>query len=479
MKIALSKKNIWDNTPHFVKSTVGQLFQKIPPEFFFGKRFKVNQKFIEEAEWWPRQKSLEYQLGEIQHICQLAGKTPYYKRVFSDTGFNPSSLTSVKDLSKLPTINRDTINKHLSEMCSISIKSAGIDYATTGGTSGVPLRFYIGADRSAIEYPYLLSSWKRVGYKLGMPLAVFRGRIVKQEKSGLYHEYDPLLNHHYYSTFHMSDRNMGKYLEHISTLGQCFIHVYPSSVANLARFIRRSKVKPPENIIGILAESENIYRDQRTLVEEVFKVPYFSSYGHSEKLVAASECQHSTNYHVWPTYGYLELLDEYGKPVTKPGERGEIVGTGFINKVVPFIRYRTGDFATYIANKCKQCGREHLIIADIRGHNVQENIVSIDGTYIPWSAINMHDDTFDNVLQYQMFQDTPGKGTLKIVPVPSFTERDRKKIIQNLGRKFMDQFTFEISLVETIPLSKSGKAIFVDQHIRYIDESGKTNELFQ
>lgn len=471
MKIALSRKNLWDKSPNFIKIAAGHLFRRIPPEFILGGKFLKNHRFIEEAEWWPRQKSLEYQLAEIQRICQLAENTTFYKKMFSEYGFDPIKISSHDDLSKLPTIDRDTVNNNLAKMCTISTKSAHVDYITTGGTSGAPLRFYIGANRSSVEYPYILQSWKRIGFKLGTPLAVFRGRIVQQEKNGLYHEHDPILNHHYYSNFHMNDDNMEKYLEHISTLDQCFLHVYPSSVANLARYIRRSKVKPPENIVGILAESENIYPAQRALVEQVFNVPYFSSYGHTEKLVAAAECQFSPNYHVWPTYGYFELLDEHGKPVTKPGQRGEIVGTGFINTVVPFIRYRTGDFATYIGEKCKQCGREHIIIADISGHNLQENIVSIDGSFIPWSAVNMHDDTFDNVLQYQMYQDTPGKGIFKVVPASAFSKRDINLILRNLKRKFKDQFTFEISVVHEIPLSKRGKAIFVDQRIAGRNES--------
>lgn len=466
MKIAFSRKNIWDKTPHSFKLMVGHILQRIPAECFFGRKFSENKKFVEEVEWWPREKSLQYQLSELRRICQLASGTPFYQKMFSEFSFDPKRITSHADLSKLPTINRDVVNKHLNEMCTVSLKSSNIDYVTTGGTSGVPLRFYIGADRSSIEYPYLLSSWKRIGFEIGMPLAVLRGRIVKSDKNGLYHEYDPILNHHYYSTFHMNDNNMKRYLDHIRTLGQCFLHVYPSSVANLARYIRRCKVEPPKNITGILAESENIYSDQRALVEQVFGVPYYSSYGHTEKLVSAAECKHSANYHVWPTYGYFELLDEQGMPVTEPGARGEIVGTGFINSVVPFIRYRTGDFATYVDDKCEQCGREHIIINDIRGHRVQENLVAIDGSFIPWSAVNMHDDTFDNVLQYQMYQDTPGKGVLKVVPAPTFSERDRDVISQNLAGKFKDQFSFTISLVDAIPLSKRGKTIFVDQRIK-------------
>jgi phenylacetate-CoA ligase len=323
----------------------------------------------------------------------------------------------------------------------------------------------MGSERSAIEYAYLTASFARVGYRLRMPLAVLRGRIVRPDGRGLYHEYDPLLRHHYYSNFHMTDENMGRYLEHITTLGPCFLHVYPSSVAALAKFIRRAGLKAPGNIRGTIAESEIVYPEQRQMVEDVFGCRYFSCYGHSEKLVLAAECEFADDYHVWPTYGYFELLDEQGRPVSTPGQRGEIVGTGFINTVVPFIRYRTGDYATYVGDHCEACGRQHTIIRDVRGHRTQEILVAADGSEISWTALNMHDDTFLHVRQFQFCQDTPGRAVLRVVPAEAFGDEDRLKIQQNLGRKLDGQVTFSVELVESIPLSPHGKAIYVDQRI--------------
>ena len=54
------------------------------------------------------------------------------------------------------------------------------------------------------------------------------------------------------------------------------------------------------------------------MIEEVFGVRMFSCYGHSEKLVLAAECEHSTDCHVWPTYGFFELIDEQGEVITTP-----------------------------------------------------------------------------------------------------------------------------------------------------------------
>jgi phenylacetate-CoA ligase len=183
-------------------------------------------------------------------------------------------------------------------------------------------------------------------------------------------------------------------------------------------------------------------------------------------VVLAAGCEHSDDYHIWPTYGYFELLDDDGNPVTTPGQRGEIIGTGFINTVMPFIRYRTGDWATYVSERCKACGREHTLIRDICGHRNQEVLIAADGSEIPWAALNMHDDTFLNVRQFQFHQETPGQAVLRIVPAGKFGEDDAERICRNLGRKLDRRLAFTIERVDAIPLSVRGKAIYVDQRIQ-------------
>ncbi|MBV5327343.1 MAG: hypothetical protein JZU65_06850, partial [Chlorobium sp.] len=148
-------------------------------------------KFVEESQWWSRAQFQAYQLKQVQQICTHAfEKSAFYHEHFSSAGLNPTDIKNLSDMERLPTINRDTINDHLDRMLTVSTKAAHIDYITTGGTGGVPLRFYIGAGRSHIEYPYLVSGWQRIGYQLGMPMAVLRGRVVLPDSHDLPHEYD-------------------------------------------------------------------------------------------------------------------------------------------------------------------------------------------------------------------------------------------------------------------------------------------------
>jgi phenylacetate-CoA ligase len=393
--------------------------------------------------------------------------------VFDSVGFRPEDLTFVEALSALPIIDKHTIQEHLAELCTESVNQSRIDYTSTGGTSGTPLYFYIGSERSAIEYAYLTASWERAGYRLGMPLAVLRGRVVQSDSKGLYHEYDPLLRHHYYSNFHMNDENMQRYMQHMRCIGPCYLHMYPSSALTLARFFRRSGLEVPSNIKGILAGSETVVPADRRYVEETSGLRYYSWYGHSEKLVLGAECEHSADYHVWPTYGYFELLDDEGKPVTQPGQRGEIVGTGFINKVVPFIRYRTGDYATYVGDHCEACGRQHPILRDVEGRWPSGALAAKDGSLIAMTAINVHDDTFTNVRQFQFYQDTPGEAVLRIVPATGFGDADAERIRRSLRPKLEGRVSFVIQLVDAVSLSSRGKASYVDQKIPHLMATDK------
>lgn len=466
MKLAMSRKNLWDKLPRPLKRMAGGMLGIVPPRYLLGRRFQENLLFARQAQWWPAEQAREYQLSRVRAICTLAyEKTAFYRRFFDGAGVDPRGLKSLEDLRPLPTTSKDTLRQSLQEMCARPVDGGDVDYVSTGGTSGVPLSFYIGRQRSAFEYAYLIASWERAGYRLGMPMAVLRGRLVQPDSRGLYHEFDPLLRHHYYSSFHMSEENLARYLAHIATIGPCYLHVYPSAVARLAHHIRRSGARSPANILGIVAESEIVYTSQRQMVQQTFGCPYFSSYGHTEKLVLAAECEQSADYHVWPTYGHCELLDEQGQSVTTPGGRGEIVATGFINTVVPFIRYRTGDYATYVADSCAACGRQQMILRRIRGHRTQEVLVAADGSSISWVGVNMHDDTFDRVRQFQFYQDRPGQAVLRVVPAEGFDDSDCRKMLRNLGVKLAGRVRFTVEVVGAIALSSRGKAIYVDQRI--------------
>jgi len=464
MKKAFSKKNLWEAMPLVLKNIVGLTLSRLPLEYLIGRQFRNTTELIISADKWTKFEVDAYHFEQLKkQVNNAYNKCPAYKKLYDAADIDISTFNTLSDFKKIPLINKAFINDNIDELLLVNKNNSDVDYVTTGGTSGVPLSFYINGSRSQIEYAYLVDGWRKMGFKLGNVKAVLRGRVT-ETKGCVHQSYDPIFNEYYYSNFHMSNDDMRHYISHIKTLKNCFLHVYPSSIYQLARFAKKENISF-YNIKAILSESENVYPEQRKFVESVFNCRYYSSYGHSEKLIAAGECEHTNDYHVWPTYGYLELLDENGDIITKKGQIGEIVGTGFINTVMPFIRYRTGDFAEYVGHFCDKCKRNNLIIKDIRGHRVQEYLVAKDHSLISWTAVNMHDDTFDNVLQYQFYQDTPGVAIIKIRVNDKFPTLNKDKIINNISEKLKNRIEVSIEEVDTIPLTDRGKSIFVDQHI--------------
>jgi phenylacetate-CoA ligase len=275
----------------------------------------------------------------------------------------------------------------------------------------------------------------------------------------------------------MNNEQMERYVQHMHAVSPKFLHAYPSSAYTLARFMLNRSISFPPSIKAVLLESEPDYPRQRDFIQKHFSVGVLSSYGHTEKLVLAAQCEYSSLYHVWPTYGYCEILDDRGSNISI-GQRGEIVGTGFINEVVPFIRYRTDDFATLVGQSCTKCGRNHLLLDKIRGHRTQEFLVThnMEGL-IAWTALNMHDDTFDGIIKFQFIQDTPGYAELRMVPAPGPKKYDLARIRRHLENKLKGMIDIELTMCDEIPPMKSGKKPIVVQRVTGIEHLFREYEI--
>jgi len=215
---------------------------------------------------------------------------------------------------------------------------------------------------------------------------------------------------------------------------------------------------------GILCSSEQFYPDQRKLIEDAFNTKVYSWYGHGESTTLAGECELNTDYHLFFEYGYTELIDENGKVIIRPDVQGEIVGTSFEMKGFPIIRYKTGDFAEWVEGNCK-CGRNYQLMRNVKGRWHQEMIVTKLDSTISLTALNMHSDLFDHVVQYQFYQKEKGKVELRIIKSDEYTIKDEEKINNSFNLKFKELVDFSISYVDQLSRTERGKHRFLIQEL--------------
>ena len=159
----------------------------------------------------------------------------------------------------------------------------------------------------------------------------------------------------------------------------------------------------------------------------------------------------------------MEIIGSDDRPVVDGGKCGEIIATGFNNFAFPFIRYNTMDLAVPYNGKCS-CGRNYPLIRRIEGRT-QELIITRTGRLISMTAINMHSDVFDNVKQFQFYQDKKGEVIFNIVRRQAYSERDAGYICRELSKKLGEDIDITIEYVENIPRTRSGKYRFLIQKI--------------
>ncbi|WP_332450213.1 phenylacetate--CoA ligase family protein, partial [Methanoculleus sp.] len=330
--------------------------------------------------------------------------------------------------------------------------------------TGIPVGFYYerGASR-AREWAFMKTQWDRVGYRFTDRCVVLRGYIVGSAATSVFWKKTLCGRWLLMSSHQMTEETLPAYIDRIRRFRPRFIQGYPSTTVILARYMREHNIAPFPTVKAVLCGSENLYPWQRDLLAGAFGCRVFSWYGNSEQTVLAGECEESTRYHIFPEYGIVELIGRDGRPVKEPGAMGEVVATNLTNLVCPLIRYRTMDLAIPAVGPCA-CGRAYPLLERVEGR-VQDFIVTGKGDLLSGIAMNIDTDAFDNVKQFQFYQEKAGEVILNVVRKRAFNDQDAEYLYREVNRSCGDDITIVIRYVDDIPLTARGKYRYFVQNL--------------
>ncbi len=465
MSLMTGLYKLYGKSPLFLKNSVGFFYNTIPDKYRYGLKFASIIKYLKETEYMGREELEELQNRKFIEIIQEAySNVPYYNKLFNEHGLDINSFKDLRDIKKIPFLTKDIIRDNFEDMVSKKVDKSKLKYITTGGTSGKPFGLYIDYDNDLVEWAYMTNLWSRIGYDSGSTRLVLRGKAFENMKKGIPWQYDSIKRELSISIFDMTEANMRLYVELINKFKPEYFHCYMSAIYLLCTYMENNSLSIGYDIKGVIAVSENVYPHQIEYVEKILKTRVFSFYGHSERIILAGECECSREYHATPQYGYTEIIDNSGNSI-KDNSLGELVGTGFNNTGMPFIRYKTGDLARWsVKQECK-CNRNHPLIQRIEGRWKQEMLVKADNSLISMTALNIHSDVFNSVEQFQLYQDRPGLVILKLLPGKSFNHSCGEIIKSELKNKTGDGIEYIIAPVQSIENKSNGKFIFVDQRL--------------
>lgn len=426
-------------------------------------RFK---EFLTEGDSWDAGRVREWTWLELRRSLDLAWKTRGYRALYKGAGLHgPRDVRNVADFSRLPTVTKEMIRDDLD---AFTIPIEGSTYSTTGGSTGIPFGFYYSPGAFARTLAARAHLYSRRGWREGDRQFVLRGSSGGSGELNItsadHMEYVPDLHELRASAAYLEPENIKHYLAKAWEYRPEWLRVYPSAGFLLARHLRKTGERFPP-IKGILSSAENLYPHQKALMEEVFEACVFSHYGHMEQAALAGMCERSDLYHVFPFYGYVELLDRNGDRVTRKGATGEITATSFIMQSTLFVRYRTKDFAVFAGMGCEQCGRPHQLWSAIEGR-LQEYAVTGSGRLVAMTSLNMYDDVYDCIKQFQFRQKEPGKIEFAYVPRDRVcTSEQVEQMRLRIVGKFEDDMEVNCVRVDAVPLTGRGKHRFLVQKL--------------
>lgn len=450
-KVAFSfKRRLYEALPISVKRTICLVPFRYLAGHNYREFFQLGLKYDEAS----RDELNFHRDFHLKKMLEFAvAQVPAYKKHRSAVEkYQP--MDALKDF---PLLDKETLQADMDRYLPLGFNRIPHYETTTGGTSGNQLKIYLDDSSQSIEMAFMHRQWARVGYTPRCRKATFRGVPFPNLKNGVFWQHNPVYNELQFSPFHMSEENLSGYLDQIVRFKPSYFHGYPSALDVLAEFVIRHGLKGRlPKIKAALCGSEGLTAVQRERIQHAFGTRVYSWYGHSERVILAGECEVGSSYHHFPDYGALEIINEQGHSCNEEGERGELVGTGFLNRCMPLIRYRTGDYATRLRPSCL-CGRSWERFTDVEGRRKQEMLHGFGGVRFSLAAINMHGNLFDKVKRFQYVQHEPGHCRVDIMVAPSFSDED-KRVIENAYRqKVGESLQFAVNIVNDIPLTPRGK----------------------
>ena len=443
--------SLYDRLPPFVRSAVAAGYRRLPQDWTIGARYAEFAALAREGEGWTAEAAWSYQRDQLRRTLVHAGThCPYYRRAFADAGFRPEALETPSDLRACPMLDKQTLLESRHELLSTQFNARTRLYLTTGGSTGVPVGFYLhkGISRPK-ERAFLEASWQRGGFSSGARLAVIRGQVTSSTAGGRIVSYDGTRDWLMLSSYHLTAARLPEYLQALERFRPDLLHAYPSAALQLADHLVRSGRPWRLQLRGLLCGSERLTLPQKRLLEETFRCRVYRWYGHSERVVLAGEGRRSELFYFWPQYGFVE----FGPP--DAGGLQEVIGTSFHNLVMPLVRYRTGDYVR-VAPRTGAAEFPWPAVSEVAGRE-QEYLVSASGRQISLTAINMHSDIFDDLYALQFYQEQPGVAELRYVAGPRFHTSRLAAIEAALLQKLGDDFRLVLRAVQETEKTARGK----------------------
>jgi len=378
----------------------------------------------------------EYQNTRLQEaLSYLQKHSPFYQKIFADSGIDITEIRTTDDLVKLPFTEKKDLQLHNKEFLCVTPDKI-VDYITTSGTLGDPVTFgCTDKDLDRLAYNEK-KSFSCAGVKPGNIVQLMT-TLDKRFMAGL--------------AYFLGIRALGASIirvgngmpelqwDTINRLKPDTIMCVPSFILRLIEYAEQHNIdykgSSVKRIIGIgegLREHDFSLNLLGKRLKEKWDVELYATYSSTEMGATFSECPYGCGGHVHPELIIVEIIGEDNKPVAD-GEIGEVVITTLGVEGMPLLRFRTGDISSKVVEKCR-CGRNSYRLTPLMGR--KNNMIKLKGTTIYPPAINDVIDNTPYIVNYVVVVRNSFAGTDEVVVKVGVSGPQSFDVIKDLKDRF-------------------------------------------
>ena len=136
-------KKFADFNPHPIMQSLKHIYGSIPLPIRYGRLFRETYSFLQESQWWSKNRLEQYQLQQLDKLlCHAYENVPYYRKIFDEQGIKPKDIHNLNDLKKIPLLTKHILKTETNQFVARNYKKAQLLQARTSGSTGSPLNFF-------------------------------------------------------------------------------------------------------------------------------------------------------------------------------------------------------------------------------------------------------------------------------------------------------------------------------------------------
>jgi phenylacetate-CoA ligase len=421
------------------------------------------ERFLREYQHGIPSDTSEKLLIQLFEHCRLS--VPYYAEIMGNLG-DSFFIDPIKYLQQMPILTKDVIRS-----CFNDLKSSDLDHRkwyvnTSGGSTGVPVRFIQDMEYAARSGAIKLLYSNLLGRELGESELLIWGSerdIIRGSDKWQTRLIRKLTNSYFVNAFRMTPNTMQEAISLLNARPPRLIFAYVDSIYELARFIEQEGLKVKRQN-AIMTSAGVLYPFMREKIEKVFQCRVYNKYGSRE--VGDIACEHPGIKGLWiaPWGNYIEIVDSEGNRVPD-GIEGDILVTSLTNYAMPFIRYRIGDRGVLASASENNRHKNEQILDEIIGRTT-DNILTCHGDIVHGGYFMVLLFFKRWIKKYQVIQKSLSHLVFRIVRTDSdYQQSELDEIAEHAKVVMGNECKIEFEFVEEIPPSASGKYRYIISEI--------------